>query len=393
MNKIKEVLDKLEVYITKEDFKGYDPYDTLNSWIPFHWMGTWGQILAIQVQKRNPINIRPLLGVKKFHSTKGMGLLLSAYLNIYSYSNNKKLLPKIERIKDWLLENKTSYNGAICWGYDYPYTERGSNGLEKDFPTVIHHSYIIKALFNYYNIFGGEDILKIIKSSEQFVLDCLNRHEFDKGICFSYDPDAQGCCYNANMHAAECLARIYYFTKDKKLYDLIHKAVDFVTAMQKEDGSWYYSFKKYGESEKKQIDFHQGFIIESYNEIINLLGEDEKESWKNAITKGLDFYHDKQFRPSGKSLWRLPHEYPVEIHNQSQGIITFSKLYKYSPKYMPFAMKIANWTIRNMRNERKGFFYYRLNKFYTNKISYMRWSQAWMLLALSELILEHKNHD
>jgi hypothetical protein len=38
-----------------------------------------------------------------------------------------------------------------------------------------------------------------------------------------------------------------------------------------------------------------------------------------------------------------------------------------------------------------GYFYYRKLPMGTNKISYMRWSQAWMLLALSTL-LEYFGH-
>lgn len=385
MNYIKEAIESLELYISNEDYKGYDPYDTLNSWMPFNWFGNWGQRIAIQFQKRNPINIRPLIGIKKFRSTKGMGLLLSAYLNMYTYSKDQNLLAKIENIKNWLLTNSTSYKNTICWGYDYPYATSGGN-LQKNFPTVIHHSYIIRALFEYYKLFGDEEILNLIKNSEQFVIYHLKKNNFEEGICFGYNPIAQGCCYNANMHAAECLARVYYYTKDKKLYELIIKVVDFITSVQKEDGSWYYSFKKYGGTERKQIDFHQGFILESYCEIINLIGE-ERESWKNAIEKGISFYYNKQFNQSGKSFWRLPRKYPVDIHNQSQGIITFSKLSKYNPAFKSFANTIANWTINNMRNSNKGYFYYRMNKYYINKISYMRWSQSWMFLALSELIL------
>jgi hypothetical protein len=41
----------------------------------------------------------------------------------------------------------------------------------------------------------------------------------------------------------------------------------------------------------------------------------------------------------------------------------------------------------NMWDER-GYFYYRVLRFLTIRISYMRWSQAWMLLALTTL-LEH----
>jgi hypothetical protein len=34
----------------------------------------------------------------------------------------------------------------------------------------------------------------------------------------------------------------------------------------------------------------------------------------------------------------------------------------------------------------RGFFYYRILRSHTNRISYMRWSQAWMLLAMVTLM-------
>jgi len=36
--------------------------------------------------------------------------------------------------------------------------------------------------------------------------------------------------------------------------------------------------------------------------------------------------------------------------------------------------------------DRRGFFYYRALRFWTIRTSYMRWSQAWMLLALATLV-------
>jgi hypothetical protein len=36
--------------------------------------------------------------------------------------------------------------------------------------------------------------------------------------------------------------------------------------------------------------------------------------------------------------------------------------------------------------DKKGYFYYQKFPFFTNKISYMRWGQAWMLLAISSLL-------
>jgi len=43
--------------------------------------------------------------------------------------------------------------------------------------------------------------------------------------------------------------------------------------------------------------------------------------------------------------------------------------------------------MKHMWDER-GFFYYRVLRLCTIRTSYMRWSQAWMLLALSTLLNE-----
>ena len=54
-------------------------------------------------------------------------------------------------------------------------------------------------------------------------------------------------------------------------------------------------------------------------------------------------------------------------------------------KYLKFANVIAEWTIKNMQDA-KGNYYYQKWPFITNKISYMRWNQAWMMVALTHLL-------
>lgn len=380
---LEKSLYSLLKYIEKNEFKGYDPYDTLNSWIPFQCLGKWGPILATQFQKRNPINIRPLLGIKKFHSTKGMGLLLSAYLKLYTISSCKDFIPKIEFLKDWLLLNTTEYKSTFSWGYDYPYaTPKGK--VTKGFPSVIHHLYIIRALYEYYEIFKDESIKNKVIESSGFILENIKFTNYKEGICFNYNPKSEGCCYNASLHATGCLAMVYYFSKDNSLLEMVKQSVNFVISKQKKDGSWFYGFTNNPENERKQIDFHQGFILESIFDIKELL-EIHNPLWENAIKKGVTFYRDKQFLNNGRSLWRIPKIFPVDIHNQAQGIITFSKLNEYNINYLNFSKKIAQYTIENMQ-DKKGFFYYRNYKYYKNKIPYMRWSQSWMLLALVNLL-------
>jgi hypothetical protein len=58
-------------------------------------------------------------------------------------------------------------------------------------------------------------------------------------------------------------------------------------------------------------------------------------------------------------------------------------------EYLTFSNTIAQWAVKNMKDE-KGFFYYQKWPLFTNKMSYMRWGQAWMMIALSSIIKEMK---
>ena len=51
------------------------------------------------------------------------------------------------------------------------------------------------------------------------------------------------------------------------------------------------------------------------------------------------------------------------------------------------AQTVSRWALANMWGE-QGYFFYQVLPLIKVRIPYMRWSQAWMLLALSTL-LEH----
>ena len=107
------------------------------------------------------------------------------------------------------------------------------------------------------------------------------------------------------------------------------------------------------------------------------------EVYLNALKLGAKYYFKNQFKETGQSIYRVPNDYPVEIHNQAQGIITLTRLAYLSKEYAPFVTTIANWTSENMQSK-KGYFYYKKYPLHTIKTPFMRWSQAWMLLALTE---------
>ena len=378
-----ESINSLLKYVERENFKGYDPYDTLNSWFPFHWSGKWGPAVVTQIQKRNPINIRPLLGIQKDYNPKGMGLFLKAYCNLYRKTGNKAYLDKAGWIFDWLITNYSKDYSGMAWGYNFPWAS--STEYKKAFlPSVVVTAHVIDGVFAYFELTGDEKARQAIISASEYVSRDIPVTEFDTGISFAYTHQSKGATYNASLHAAEILLKaclVQGQTPDER----IERAVRFVLSRQKQDASWYYSYNPENNTERRQIDFHQGFVLVSLQNIMEQ-GDILQDEIGRAIKKGLEFYKNEQFFPNGRSMWRLPKKWPVDIHNQSQGIITFALLKDYHPDYLDFAQTIARWTIENMQ-DKTGYFYYRKYPFFTNKIPFIRWAQAWMLLALSEVLV------
>ena len=55
-------------------------------------------------------------------------------------------------------------------------------------------------------------------------------------------------------------------------------------------------------------------------------------------------------------------------------------------EYKELANKVLEWAIKNMQ-DKKGYFYYQLKKGISSKISYMRWSNAFMFNAMSHYLM------
>ena len=132
---INSSFNKLKRYVECQQFKGWDPYDGLNSNIfqatPLkQW--PFARLAWIQLFKRNPVNLRKLFMVPKGHNPKALGLFLTGYCNLYElaqqgeeqFGNPEEIKTKIQYLADLLLELKTpGYSGA-CWGYNFDWQNR-----------------------------------------------------------------------------------------------------------------------------------------------------------------------------------------------------------------------------------------------------------------------------
>lgn len=372
----------LDQYLIKDSFSGWDPYDTiLSKRIPFRKLGRWFSVLATQAQKRNPINIRNLIGVPKGINPKAMGLFLHAYSILYKKTNERRFLERAHYFYHWLVEHPSKGYQGISWGYNFPWVSP-LKSLEAYTPSSVVTGFIVRAMIEYLPISQEKQNVKnTILGASQFVYHELKRTRFSQGLAISYTPIKRDVCYNASLLAAEILAFSCQLNQVKEFEEIAIKSVEFVISRQFSNGRWNYSYDLTKEIEREQVDFHQGYILESIYNIRQCLKVKDKR-WEEAIEKGIKFYLGQQFHKSGWGYRRLPRKYPVDIHNQSQGIITSKRLVNYHDDGLVYHNRILEWTLLNMYDQR-GYFYYQKHRLYTIRIPYVRWNNAWMMLALS----------
>lgn len=377
-------IQKLHLHCEKEGFKGYSLYDSHNSFIPFEKFGKTISFLTNQVVKRSPVNIRSLLGVKKGINPKGVGLFLHSYSLLVDRGiiEQEKAADLMKEKFLWLKENPSKNYSGYCWGYNYDWPRGDKSMFHAYTPSVVVTAFICRGLMAYYKVTGEEYVKTMIKSACEFVKNDVACTITAEGRCYSYTPAQTDLVINASLLAAEILAYDDYLSGETKYLKEVTEVLNFTLSQQNEDGSWYYCIFSNGKP-KKQIDFHQGYVVDSIDILTNLYDFDEP-SYKNSMVKGIDFYFNNQFNKEGYAYWRIPTLWPIDIHNQSQAVLTLCRFSDLSEEYLPFALKVFRWTIKNMRSK-SGRFYYQKYRFFTNKTDYLRWNQGWMLLAMTSL--------
>lgn len=406
--KVWKSLTKLIDYINSEEFKGYDPYDALNSKILAN-LSFNNRILKLvytQTLKRLPINLRPLLGIRKGYNPKGLGLFLSSYLKLYSVYRTNNYLQTIENIISLLEKARcTGYSGH-CWGFNFDWQSE-TFLIKKGTPTIVNTTFIAHALLDAYEIFGEDHFFEMARSSCNFILHDLYIFKCDGTICFSYNPLDRSKIHNANVLGAGLLARVYSINKEDKLLDFAGKAVSYTINRQNENGSWYYGESRQekgywqkgenGTEYQKDVryrgnvsyidSYHTGFVLENISDFMKFIGD---YSHIETIKKGVDFYENNFFLEDGTPKYFYDRTYPIDIHSSAQAIITFSKLKDISNRNHVLE-GIVHWMIDNMQ-DRRGQFYFRKGRVFKNKIPFIRWSQAWAFNALTTYCL-HLNKN
>ena len=388
-------LAALKKYCEDEQFRGWDPYDGLNSKffkaLPLVGRSAICRLVWIQLFKRNPWNLRRLFMVPKQHNAKGIGLFLQGYCNLYEavgddpalaahFGTRDEIIGRINELADLLLDMRAEGFSGAAWGYNFPWQCRREFLFAAGEPTVVATQFCAWALLDAAEITGRDDLREAAISSADFILNDLRRTPHAGGQIISYSRmPGNDTIYNASLLGSRLLARIGMLTGRRDCLDLARDSVRACCAEQRPDGSWTYGLKPV----TGWIDsFHTGYNLDGLIAYQQLTGDN---AFADNIARGAEYYLKTFFTDDGVPKYYHDRMYPIDIHCPGQLPVTLVRLGLYG-KHRDQARAVALWAMENMQHP-DGYFYYQLKPGVNSRISYMRWSNAFMFASMTYSLL------
>ena len=371
---------RLSDWLDTNRYEGYDTFDGLNSRLlrPFTFNNSFLRTVLQQGVRRFPINLRPILGISKSPSTKGMGFIARGFIRLHQATGDDAWRSKAESALEWLVENRSpGYNGA-CWGNHFDYQSR-SCYVARNVPSVVWTSLIGHAFLDGYEHFRKDEFLHVAASSCEHIIRDLGARAEGDAVCINYFPTTNHQVHNANTLGASLLARTYSYTRNESYRGLAEKALRYTARYQRSDSSWYY-----GEARNlRWVDnFHTAYVLDSFKHYRDATGDTQFDA---GLMSGYEYWKNTFFLPDGTPRYYNRKTPPIDIQCSAQAIDTLVFFHDRDPGNLALALKVAEWTIANMQDA-TGYFYYRRYKpWLINKTPTLHWGQATMLCALAGL--------
>jgi hypothetical protein len=377
----------LDRWISDHGWAGYDPYDIRGQDWYVALFGTQNALfrrvrgaLALLEYRMPPLGLRRVLRIRKEINAKGMGLFASAYLTQGVATGDPAHYQKAEETLAWLADNQSRGYPGVSWGYPFHWQSRVF--LPRGTPSSVVTATVGDAWLQHYEVTQSPRSLALLEGIADFFQSALNRPvEDEERLCFSYTPLDQFKVHNASLFAAAFLARFGALSGNADLKRLALKAVRYTLSEQNKDGSFYY----WGSEPATIIDhYHTGFVLRHLDTVRRVLSADFIEA---PLSRGYNFYVNQLFTTAGIPKFTPDNIYPVDIHSCAEALLCICQLgprlgglERLRPVFEYIQEKMLSpdgWYFAALheKNERE----------FPVRVPYMRWGQAWMLLALARL--------
>ncbi len=379
LSDIRQALDRALTLMLAEDYGGYDPYDALASSLfelPLVGSSRLVRRGAQQVVRRLPVNIRSLLLIPKGRNPVTLGLALQSWALLGTIDrelrerSNAHAATLVSEIAD---ARSAGWSGP-CWGYDFPWEARDAT-LPAGAPTVVATGFVTNGLFVAHERLGTSRALELCVDACSFVRRDLRRTPgTDGSFCWSYSPFDASRVLNATAKGSRLLAQVASATGDSELLDDAARSLAFVASHQRADGSWPYAV---GDPRGWADNFHTAYVLDALAEHRDRTGD---ERFADTIERGWRYYRENFFADGWLPKYFDSSLYPIDSTAVAQAMITLCRFGDTQT-----AVRIGAWAAEHLQL-RTGGFAYRMYRHHRNNIHYMRWSTAWMVVALASVL-------
>lgn len=387
--RVLDVLERTLAYARTREYAGWDYGDGMSSRLrqALPVDSKWVNISFQEIVKRAPVNVRPLLLVEQRRNYKGTALFAMANQTAdriveSGATEDGKQSPvdygrEARSLADWLVENQIDGYSGFCGGFPHPIQHLDGRGDPGE-PDIINTAFGVKALLRAAEFDARYP--ETVESATEFVTGDLDYRpvESGRGAVVEYHTKHPEDYYTINAGAicARMFVDLYEYFGDSALRRRAKELLDHVAELQTDLGGWMY--RDPPEASHLSMDnHHNGFIIESFQRYRSVTGDDR---YDDTLDEALRFYRRELFEANGAPNFDEESAYPRDIHASTQGALVFT----YAGD-LRFARQILRWVFENL-HAGDGQFYFRRERFYTRRVTLMRWCQAWMAYAMSEYL-------
>ncbi|MFC6976906.1 antibiotic ABC transporter permease [Halomicroarcula sp. GCM10025709] len=337
----------------------------------------WVNIGFQELVKRCPVNVRPLLGVRQRRNYQGAALFAMANRTMADLTGDEMYAREARALADWLVENQIEGYSGYCAGYPHPIQHLDGRGDPGE-PDIINTSFGAKALLR--AAADDERYAAVVADADRFVVEDLQFQPPDsgRGAVIDYHTKHPQDYYtiNAGAMGARLLLDLYAYFGNREYRQRAEALLDHIAALQTDCGGWMY--RDPPEASHLSMDtHHNGFVVEGFQRHREVTDTDR---YAETVDDALAFVRRDLIEPDGAPNFDEAASYPRDIHASTQLALVFT----YAGD-LERARRALQWVFENLAAG-DGRFYYRKERYFTRRVTLMRWCQAWMSFAMSEYL-------
>lgn len=378
----------------KRDFKDKDVSDILASkvyayFLPRSTRNFSAKVVYYFLDKLNKKYNHHLRNIFRLNSNyqypQAYALIIRGLVKLYEVEPSDSLKAEIFELGEVLMGMRQDSFENYGWGQPFDWPSR--HIMKAGTPRATVSSQVAMAYLDCYETFKDKRYLKRAESVCRLFIDDFNyTSDADGDFCFSYTTEDNYHIHNASTLAAAVLIRTHYHTREKDYLEYGRKALQFTAKHQNQDGSWYYRASP--DKLAYVVDnIHTGFVLDSYIDS-KAYWPDDAFPFAQELKAGFEYYIRTFITGKFEPKYRPNRIFPVDIQSCAQILLTlilYNRHCETNAENERLIDGVLDYTLATMYNG-KGQFYYRKYANRTDKNSFIRWGDSWMMRAIGEYL-------